>query len=269
MAARDIDLTIEADEFLTFLGPSGSGKTTVLLSIAGLVVPSDGDILINDESIVRVPVHQRNIGMVFQNYALFPHLNVAENIGFPLRMRGLERSEIRRRVGDALELVQLTGLDERRPKQLSGGQQQRVALARALVFEPTVLLLDEPLGALDAKLREEMKFELKRLHHAIGTTVLFVTHDQEEALTLSDRVAVFNEGQLVQVGAPNQLYRRPDNRFVADFIGETNLITGRMVGALDGVCRLDLGDGFEMRGALREDFPLRPNGRPTPCASRT
>lgn len=254
-AATDgIDLTIAPGEFLTFLGPSGSGKTTTLMMIAGLVIPSKGDIRVHDKSIIRVPVHQRNIGMVFQDYALFPHLNVADNIGFPLKMRGMKQREIRRRVAVTLELMRLSGFEDRRPSQLSGGQRQRVALARALVFEPAVLLLDEPLGALDAKLREEMKFELKQLHQSIGCTTLFVTHDQEEALMLSDRVAVFNEGRLAQVGTPDELYRYPANRFVADFMGETNLVTGRVIVVEDGVCRLDLGDGLEMRGALREGF---------------
>lgn len=254
VATDAVDLTIAPGEFLTFLGPSGSGKTTTLMMIAGLVIPSKGDIRIHDKSIIRVPVHQRNIGMVFQDYALFPHLNVADNIGFPLKMRGLKQREIRRRVAVTLELMRLSGFEDRRPSQLSGGQRQRVALARALVFEPAVLLLDEPLGALDAKLREEMKFELKQLHQSIGCTTLFVTHDQEEALMLSDRVAVFNEGRLAQVGTPGDLYRYPANRFVADFMGETNLVTGRVVVVEDGVCRLDLGDGLEMRGALREGF---------------
>ena len=254
-ATNAINLTIAAGEFFTFLGPSGSGKSTTLMMIAGLVIPNNGDIRIHGKSIVRVPVHQRNIGMVFQDYALFPHLNVVDNIAFPLKMRGMKRPEASRRAAATLELMRLGGFESRRPSQLSGGQRQRVALARALVFEPAVLLLDEPLGALDAKLREEMKFELKQLHQSVGCTILFVTHDQEEALMLSDRVAVFNQGGLAQVGTPEALYRYPANRFVADFIGETNLVTGRVGGVEGGVCRLELGDGLEMRGVLREGFP--------------
>ncbi len=254
-ANRDVNLDVRPGEFLTFLGPSGSGKTTTLMIIAGFVVPTSGDVRINDRSIVQVPVHKRGIGMVFQNYALFPHLNVARNVAFPLEMRNLPKAEVARRVDAVLELVRLGGLRDRRPRQLSGGQQQRVALARALVFEPSVLLLDEPLGALDAKLREEMKLELKRLHHKIGATVLFVTHDQEEALTLSDRIAVFNDGALAQVGTPDELYHRPANRFVADFIGETNLLTGRVVAIEGESCRIALASGIEATGRLRDGFP--------------
>ncbi len=253
-ANRDVNLDIRPGEFLTFLGPSGSGKTTALMIIAGFVVPTAGDVRINGRSIVQVPVHKREIGMVFQNYALFPHLNVARNVAFPLEMRNLPKAEIARRVEAVLDLVRLGGLRDRRPRQLSGGQQQRVALARALVFEPSVLLLDEPLGALDAKLREEMKLELKRLHHKIGATVLFVTHDQEEALTLSDRIAVFNDGALAQVGTPDELYHRPADRFVADFIGETNLLTGRVVAVEGDRCRVALASGIEATGRLREGF---------------
>ncbi len=254
-ANRDVNLDVRPGEFLTFLGPSGSGKTTALMIIAGFVVPTSGDVRINGRSIVQVPVHKRGIGMVFQNYALFPHLTVARNVAFPLEMRNMPKAEVARRVEAVLDLVRLGGLGDRRPRQLSGGQQQRVALARALVFEPSVLLLDEPLGALDAKLREEMKLELKRLHHKIGATVLFVTHDQEEALTLSDRIAVFNDGALAQVGTPDELYHRPADRFVADFIGETNLLTGRVIAVEGGRCRVALAPGVEATGLLREGFP--------------
>ena len=253
-ANQDINLDISPGEFLTFLGPSGSGKTTTLMMIAGFVVPSSGDIQISGNSIVQVPVHKRNIGMVFQNYALFPHLSVAKNIAFPLEMRGMPKNEIETRVTHALELVRLDSFGERRPKQLSGGQQQRVALARALVFNPNVLLLDEPLGALDAKLREEMKIEIKQLHHNIGATILFVTHDQEEALTLSDRIAVFNAGEIVQIGTPDELYHQPSNRFVADFIGETNLITGKVKSVDAQKCRIILNDDLEITGNLREEM---------------
>ena len=261
-AAQDITLDIAAGEFVTFLGPSGSGKSTVLMMIAGLTIPSAGDIRIDGRSIVSQPVHKRNIGMVFQNYALFPHLSVARNIALPLEMRGLGVGEREKKVKRALELVHLEGLADRRPRQLSGGQQQRVALARALVFEPPVLLLDEPLGALDAKLREEMKFELKQLHNKVGATILFVTHDQEEALTLSDRIAVFNHGSIAQTGTPTELYHSPANRFVADFIGETNLLTGLVVGCENDTCHLELADGIEMTGLLRKGFD-RPTGTAT------
>lgn len=251
-ANRDVNLDISPGEFLTLLGPSGSGKTTALMMIAGFVIPTSGDIRVNGQSIVQVPVHKRNIGMVFQNYALFPHLNVARNVSFPLEMRNTPKAEIEKRVDAALDLVRLGGFRDRRPKQLSGGQQQRVALARALIFEPTVLLLDEPLGALDAKLREEMKIEIKQLHQKIGATILFVTHDQEEALTLSDRIAVFNDGEIVQLGTPDQLYHQPANRFVADFIGETNLLSGKVISVADRQCRATLSDGLEIIGDLRE-----------------
>ncbi len=255
-AVRDINLSIGPGEFMTFLGPSGSGKTTVLSCLAGFTIPSAGDLRIGGRSVVMVPPHKRNIGLVFQNYALFPHLDVSANVAFPLEMRGLPKDEIRRRVAETLQLVRLTGLESRRPRQLSGGQQQRVALARALVFNPPVLLLDEPLGALDAKLREQMKIELKDLHRTIGSTILFVTHDQEEALTLSDRIAVFNGGQIAQVGRPDELYREPATRFVADFIGETNLLSGPIIGVSEQSLKIGIADGLEAVGYAREGFPL-------------
>jgi ABC-type Fe3+/spermidine/putrescine transport system ATPase subunit len=258
-ANRNVDLDISPGEFLTLLGPSGSGKTTALMMIAGFVIPTSGDIRINGQSIVQVPVHKRNIGMVFQNYALFPHLDVARNVSFPLEMRNTPKAEIQKKVDAALDLVRLGGFRDRRPKQLSGGQQQRVALARALIFEPTVLLLDEPLGALDAKLREEMKFEIKQLHNEIGATILFVTHDQEEALTLSDRIAVFDEGEIIQLGTPDELYHQPANRFVADFIGATNLLVGKVISVSDQQCRIVLRDGLEITGDLREEIELPTN----------
>jgi spermidine/putrescine ABC transporter ATP-binding subunit len=258
-ASRDLNLDIQPGEFLTLLGPSGSGKTTALMMIAGFVIPSAGDILIGGRSIVQVPVHKRNIGMVFQNYALFPHLSVARNVAFPLEMRNTPKPEIQKLVKAALELVRLGEFGDRRPKQLSGGQQQRVALARALVFNPAVLLLDEPLGALDAKLREEMKIEIKQLHKSIGATILFVTHDQEEALTLSDRIAVFDGGSIVQVGTPDQLYHQPETRFVADFIGETNLIAGKVASVSGQTCRLELAGGHVVTGNLRDGFPTPEN----------
>ena len=225
VAVKEANLDIKAGEFLTFLGPSGSGKTTTLMMVAGFLIPTYGDIVVDNRSIVTVPPHKRNIGMMFQHYALFPHMSVADNIAFPLQMRRMPKDKISERVSWALDLVQLSEFKDRRPHQLSGGQQQRVALARAVVFEPSVLLLDEPLGALDAKLRENMQIELKQMHAALGTTVLYVTHDQAEALTLSDRIVVFNQGRIMQVGSPDDLYNYPENRFVADFIGETNFLT--------------------------------------------
>jgi putative spermidine/putrescine transport system ATP-binding protein len=223
-----IDLDIAAGEFLTLLGPSGSGKTTTLMMVAGFTPPSAGDILLDGRAIGGLAPERRNIGVVFQNYALFPHMNVFENVAFPLRMRRQSRSVIAERVRAALHLVQLGELGERMPRQLSGGQQQRVAFARALVFDPDLLLMDEPLGALDKNLREQMQFELKRLHGELGITILYVTHDQEEALTMCDRVALMNKGKIEQLGRADELYERPANRFVAEFIGESNVIEGRI-----------------------------------------
>jgi putative spermidine/putrescine transport system ATP-binding protein len=248
-AVDGVTLTIRAGEFLTLLGPSGSGKTTTLACIAGFAVPSEGDVLIDGRPITFDPPFRRNVGMVFQNYALFPHMTVAENLAFPLRMRKVSGAEIRDRVAWALALVQLEGLGGRRPRQLSGGQQQRVALARALVFEPPVLLMDEPLGALDKKLRAEMQLELKRLHARLGITVVYVTHDQEEALTLSDRIAVMNHGRIEQVGEPLDLYESPRTRFVAVFIGESNLVEGTVAAAGPGLVLVT-------RAGLR--LPIRP-----------
>ncbi len=229
MAAVDgLDLEIAAGEFLTLLGPSGSGKTTTLMMVAGFTPPTGGDVLLDGRSIAGLAPERRNIGVVFQNYALFPHMSVADNIGFPLKMRGMARAAIAAKVETALGLVQLSGLGGRRPRQLSGGQQQRVALARALVFEPGLLLMDEPLGALDKKLREDMQFELKRLHGELGVTIVYVTHDQEEALTLSDRIALMNGGRIAQLGRAEDLYERPVSRFAAEFIGESNLLEGRV-----------------------------------------
>jgi spermidine/putrescine ABC transporter ATP-binding subunit len=223
-AVAGISLDIRSGEFLTLLGPSGSGKTTTLMMIAGFETPTGGDIAIDGRSVVAMPPYRRNIGMVFQNYALFPHLTVAENIGFPLRQRGVAKSERARLVGEALERVHLPGYGGRFPRQLSGGQQQRVALARAIVFKPRLLLMDEPLGALDKQLRENLQLEMRRLHAQLGITFVYVTHDQEEALTMSDRIAVMNEGRVAQVGRPEDLYDRPNSRFVAAFIGESNFL---------------------------------------------
>ena len=228
---RDIDLDIAAGEFLTLLGPSGSGKTTTLMMVAGFTTPSGGDILLDGKAIGGLAPERRNIGVVFQNYALFPHMNVYENVAFPLRMRHQRRPVIEERVKAALQLVQLGNHGERMPRQLSGGQQQRVAFARSLVFDPDLLLMDEPLGALDKNLREQMQFELKRLHSGLGITILYVTHDQEEALTMSDRVALMNKGAIEQLGRADELYEHPANRFVAEFIGSLpiNLLRAALV----------------------------------------
>ena len=228
-AMERIDLEVRKGEFLSILGPSGSGKTTTLRVIAGLVEPSSGEVLIGGRVVTRVPVHRRNLGMVFQNYALFPHLTVLENVAFGLEMRKVSRTEVARRVAEALALVRLPGFEPRYPHQLSGGQRQRVALARALVVQPSVLLLDEPLGALDKKLRESMQVELRALQRNLGITTIFVTHDQEEALTLSDRIAVMNEGRIEQLDTPVELYERPRNRFVSEFIGASNFLEGEIV----------------------------------------
>jgi putative spermidine/putrescine transport system ATP-binding protein len=224
VAVDDVTLDVEAGEFFALLGPSGCGKTTSLRMIAGFEMPDSGRVHVGGRDITDLPVHKREMGMVFQSYALFPHRTVAENVAFGLRMRDVSRPDIERRVKAALALVALTGLEERKPAQLSGGQQQRVALARALVVEPPVLLCDEPLGALDRKLRQQMQFELKELQRRLGVTLVFVTHDQEEALAMSDRIAVMNHGRVEQVGAPTGIYERPRTRFVADFIGEINLL---------------------------------------------
>ena len=224
VAVDDLTLKIAAGEFVSFLGPSGSGKTTTLLLVAGFITPNQGQIMLGGEDITRLPPYRRNIGMVYQNYALFPHMTVARNIAFPLRMRGMERAQIARLVERALALVQLEGMQDRLPGQLSGGQQQRVALARALVFEPPLLLMDEPLGALDKKLRDELQIEIKRIQRAIRSTVIYVTHDQEEAMSMSDRIVVMHRGRVEQVGPPDELYERPGTRFVADFLGTSNFL---------------------------------------------
>lgn len=229
-AVSNVSFDIQAGEFVSILGSSGSGKTTLLMMVAGFEMPSSGRILIGDRDITYVAPNRRDVGMVFQKYALFPHMTVAQNIAFPLKMRGIASKEIASRVADMLALVQLTGFERRLPGQLSGGQQQRVAVARALIFEPPVLLMDEPLGALDKKLRESMQFEIKRLQSRLGVTVIYVTHDQEEALTMSDRVAVMEAGRLVQIGAPSELYLSPKTAFVADFVGKMNFLDGDYLG---------------------------------------
>ncbi|MDB5487659.1 MAG: polyamine transporter ATP-binding protein [Reyranella sp.] len=234
-AVDGVSLDIRSGEFLTLLGPSGSGKTTTLMMIAGFEMPTAGDIAIDGKSVVAMPPYRRNIGMVFQNYALFPHLTVEENVGFPLKQRGVPKTERAKLVAEALELVHLPGYGARYPRQLSGGQQQRVAVARAVVFKPRLLLMDEPLGALDKQLRENLQLEMRRLHADLGITFIYVTHDQEEALTMSDRIAVMNDGKVAQVGSPEDLYDRPDNRFVAGFIGESNFLPAIVRGMEDDV----------------------------------
>ncbi|MHA3976993.1 ABC transporter ATP-binding protein [Halovulum sp. GXIMD14794] len=228
LVVKDLNLSIGKGEFLTMLGPSGSGKTTCLMMLAGFETATHGDILLDGNGINNIPPHKRGIGMVFQNYALFPHMTVAENLSFPLEVRNMDKSEREAKVKRALDMVQMGAFGGRRPAQLSGGQQQRVALARALVFEPELVLMDEPLGALDKQLREHMQFEIKRIADSLGITVVYVTHDQTEALTMSDRVAVFNDGRIQQLAPPDTLYEEPENSFVAQFIGENNTLEGEV-----------------------------------------
>lgn len=227
-AVRDLTLDVAEGEFFSLLGPSGSGKTTTLRLIAGFETATSGQLAIKGRDVTRTPPHKRDIGMVFQNYALFPHKTVTQNVAFGLRMRGIGREEIAQRVRETLALVELSGYGDRRPSQLSGGQQQRVALARAVVIRPQLLLADEPLGALDRKLRQSMQFELRAFQRTVGITMVYVTHDQEEALTMSDRIGVMHDGVLVQVGTPREIYDRPQSRFVANFIGTSNFLEGRV-----------------------------------------
>ncbi|BDA84201.1 polyamine-transporting ATPase [Aureimonas sp. SA4125] len=238
---EQLNLEVEKGEFLSLLGPSGSGKTTILMMLAGFEAPSAGTIWLDGQRIHELPPHQRGMGVVFQNYALFPHMTVAENVAFPLQMRGLPRAEIATRVAAALDRVQLAHLGSRKPEQLSGGQQQRVALTRALVFEPKVVLMDEPLGALDKQLREQMQLEIRALHRRLGLSIVFVTHDQSEALTMSDRVAIFDRGRIAQIGRASDVYDRPASQFVSQFIGETNLLPGTVSGRAGGDMSIDLG----------------------------
>lgn len=238
-----IDLDIREGEFITFLGSSGCGKTTTLRMIAGFEEPTSGSILIEGKDVKNLPPHERNVNTVFQSYALFPHMNIEQNIGFGLKMKKLSKDEIKRKVTEALKLVQLSGFEKRKPNQLSGGQKQRIAIARALVNEPKVLLLDEPLGALDMKLRKQMQVELKHLQKQLGITFVYVTHDQEEALTMSDRIAIMNHGKIEQIGTAVEIYENPKTEFVADFIGETNLFTGTVKSkADDGVYMVETGN---------------------------
>ncbi len=244
-----LNLDIERGEFLTLLGPSGSGKTTTLMMLAGFEAPTAGEIMLDGRSLASVPAHKRSMGMVFQNYALFPHMTVAENLAYPLRRRRAKKAEIAAALRRAVEMVKLNGLEERYPAQLSGGQQQRVALARALIFQPDLVLMDEPLGALDKNLREQMQLELKHLHDQLGTTVIYVTHDQSEALTMSNRVAVFHDGVVQQLDSPEAMYERPLNSFVANFIGENNSLPGVIEKPGKDECsvRLDTGELIRAR----------------------
>src|SRR5689334_13208363 len=237
VALDQVSLEIASGEFITLLGPSGSGKTTLLMVLAGFIRPDAGETRFGDRDVTLVPPHKRDVGMVFQNYALFPHMSVAGNVAYPLKLRRLARAEIEERVRRALDMVQLSGLGERQVDQLSGGQKQRVALARAIIFEPRILLMDEPLSALDKKLREQMQIEVRHLHRRLGMTTVYVTHDQREALTMSDRIAIIDKGRLRQIGSPREIYDRPKSRFIADFIGESHFLPVEMRGGaalLDG-----------------------------------
>ena len=241
MIVANLDLSVRKGEFLTLLGPSGSGKTTCLMMLAGFEVPTSGTIRIDGRSVHALPPRKRGIGMVFQNYALFPHMTVGRNLAFPLKVRGFDREQCRERVARALQLVHLDGLEDRRPAQLSGGQQQRVAIARALIFDPDLVLMDEPLGALDRRLREEMQYEIRRIHQSLGVTVVYVTHDQQEAMVMSDRVAVLRGGDIEQIAEPEALYEEPERSFVARFIGENNRLHGRVTIVDGDICSVETG----------------------------
>ena len=244
LVVKGLDLNIPKGEFLTMLGPSGSGKTTVLMMLAGFETPTNGEIYLDNQPISSIPPYKRGIGMVFQNYALFPHMTVKENLSFPLEVRKIPKKELDEKVANALSMVELQDFGNRMPLQLSGGQQQRVALARSLVFEPRLVLMDEPLGALDKNLREQMQYEIKHIHERIGITVVYVTHDQNEALTMSNRIAVFNDGKIQQISSPDILYEKPENAFVANFIGENNQLKGKVksINGKNCVVTTDKGD---------------------------
>ncbi|MBH66751.1 MAG: spermidine/putrescine ABC transporter ATP-binding protein [Rhodospirillaceae bacterium] len=240
LVIKNLNLQIQSGEFLTMLGPSGSGKTTCLMMLAGFESPTHGTVMLGDIELNNVPPHKRGIGMVFQNYALFPHMTVYENLAFPLEVRNISKSETEEKVKNILDMVELGQFASRRPAQLSGGQQQRIALARALVFEPDLVLMDEPLGALDKNLREQMQYEIKHIHENLGMTVVYVTHDQSEALTMSDRIAVFNDGVVQQLASPDNLYEKPENAFVAGFIGENNRLLGNIVKVKGNECIVEV-----------------------------
>jgi putative spermidine/putrescine transport system ATP-binding protein len=254
VAVQDVDLEIRPGEFVTLLGESGSGKSTTLLMIAGFEEATAGDIILDGRSVSGVPPYKRDLGMVFQNYALFPHMTVEQNIGFPLKRRGTDRGEIRRQVRQALELVDLAGYEGRYPRELSGGQQQRIAVARATIYQPPALLMDEPLSALDKKLRQSLQEEIRHLHRNLNTTIVYVTHDQEEALALSDRIALMRDGCIVQVGTPRDVYRRPETLFAAGFLGEANLLVGEVSGReRQDVVAVRLRDGRNVLATAGDD----------------
>ena len=259
LVVKNLNLSIADGEFLTMLGPSGSGKTTCLMMLAGFETATHGHIYLDGVPINNVPPHKRDIGMVFQNYALFPHMTVAETLAFPLKVRKKGAAEVEERVSRALDMVQLGTFGGRRPGQLSGGQQQRVAVARALVFDPKLVLMDEPLGALDKQLREQMQYEIKHIHESLGITVVYVTHDQSEALTMSNRIAVFNDGIIQQLAPPSDLYERPDNSFVALFIGENNKLTGKVTEVNVNACGVTLDSGEKVKA-----LPVKINGVNSP-----
>ena len=243
LVVKNLNLNIAKGEFVTMLGPSGSGKTTTLMMLAGFETPTNGEIFLESNPISKIPPYEREIGMVFQNYALFPHMTVQENLSFPLEVRKLSKTAVQDKVKKALDMVELGKFGTRFPAQLSGGQQQRVALARALVFQPRLVLMDEPLGALDKNLREQMQYEIKHIHERIGITVVYVTHDQSEALTMSNRIAVFDEGVIQQLSTPDILYEKPENSFVAQFIGENNRMTGIIKSMDEKYCEVELDGG--------------------------
>ena len=257
---RDVTLTLQPGEFLTLLGPSGSGKTSTLMMVAGFETPSEGEIHVDGKDVANLPPERRNFGVVFQGYALFPHMSVLDNVEFPLRMKRVARQQRRKRAIDMLERVGLADLAARRPRELSGGQQQRVALARALVFEPDALLLDEPLGALDRKLREQLQLEIKEIQRRVGISILFVTHDQDEAMMMSDRIAVMDHGEIVQIGSPSDVYLHPDTSFVASFLGETNLIPVTFQGIEAGQAVVRYASGMPGRARMPRTGSLPKSG---------
>lgn len=271
VALQETSLELREGEFLTLLGPSGSGKTTLLMMVAGLMEPDGGNLWIDGQLATYAPPYERDIGMVFQSYALFPHLTIAENIAFPLRMRRTPSAQIDKQVKDVLELVQLPHVAQRFPRELSGGQQQRIALARCIVYQPSIILMDEPLGALDKKLRDQLQIEIKRLHKQLGTTILYVTHDQQETLTMSDRVCLMNHGHVEQIGTPNDLYFRPRTVFAADFLGESNILAGTVTGQTDTLLNIashELGGSLMAPGSQSGElnWMVRPERMRLACA---
>jgi len=256
VALDNVTLSVASGEFLTLLGPSGSGKSTLLNVLSGMMTPSSGSILIDGQDVTGIPARLRGLGMVFQNYALFPHMTVFENIAFPLQVRKLPRSSINTRVSQALEVVRLSDFAKRKPAELSGGQQQRVSIARCLVYDPKLILMDEPLGALDKKLRAELQLEIKKIHDDVKVTIIYVTHDQEEALVMSNRICVMNKGCIEQLGPPQDLYFAPHNQFVADFIGESNLLVARIERITDGIAELRTAGGMTVRATATGEFEV-------------